>query len=126
MSEILKTKSLDQILQQKTRVVPGPIQDSLQALAEAIEGELGRILQRARAHELQLQRTLAEATLLSRKQAALLLNCSMGKLDRLSLSGAIEVTYIDRRPRFRLVELNRFIAAHTRSGMRRPRKSTSG
>jgi len=119
MNGIPKTKNLEQTLRREAGAVdlyvPKSIQDSLQALAEAIEGELGRILQRARAHELQLQRTLADTTLLSRKQAALLLNCSMGKLDRLAAAGAIEVTYIDRRPRFRLVELNRFIAAHTRS-----------
>ena len=118
--------SLDQIPPQRTGTVPSPIHDRLQALAQSMEEEFERILQRAHVHEVQLQRALAEATLLSRKQAALLLDCSMGKLDRLVSSGDIEVTYIDRRPRFRLVELNRFIAAHTRSGMRRPRKPTSG
>ena len=114
----------DQIPPQRTRAVPDPIHDRLQGLVQSIEEELGRVLQRAHDHELQMQRALADATLLGRKQAALLLNCSMGKLDRLASSGNIEVTYIDRRPRFRLVELNRFIATHSRPGMRCPRKRT--
>jgi len=115
---------LDQIPPQRTGTVPSPIHDRLQGLVQSIEEELGRVLQRAHDHEIQLQRSLADATLLGRKQAALLLDCSMGKLDRLASSGDIEVTYIDRRPRFRLVELNRFIAANTASGMRRSKKRT--
>jgi len=112
-----QTNNLKQIDFQKVdpvaRDIPGPIHDSLQALIAAMEQEFAHILERARDHELRLQKAFADATLLSREQAARLLGCSVTQLDRLVTDGKLEVTYFDRRPRFPLVELQRFIAART-------------
>ena len=47
--------------------------------------------------------------LLSRKH----LDASTAQVDRWVNSGALEVATLDRRPRFRLAELNRFASVHS-------------
>lgn len=126
MSDFPKINSIDRTGLKKVNPVSscstGPIHDVLQALVATVEHELARILERARDHELQLQKALADATLLSREKAARRLGCSVAKLDRLVSDGKLEVTYYDRRPRFPLVELQRFKAAHTGRKPKKPHR----
>jgi hypothetical protein len=97
----------------------GPVRAAVQALSDAVSEELGRILASARDYQRQLRQAIADSCLLSRKEAALHLNASAGQVDRWVKSGALEVVTLDRRPRFRLAELNRFVSVHAGKKRRR-------
>ena len=117
MSGTRNNNNLAQIDFQKVdvavRCIPNAIHDCLQALVSALEREIARILGDARDREVQFQETLAKSTLLTREEAARMLRCSTTKLDYLAAAGKLTVTVFDRRPRFQLSELQRFINAHT-------------
>ena len=100
----------------------GPFDAATQVLADVIAEEMGRILASARDYERQLRQTIAESCLLSRDEAALHLDASVSQVDRWADSGALEVVTLDRRPRFALAELNRFVTFHSGRKKRRAKR----
>ena len=95
---------------------------ALQDLLGAIKDEIEQICKRARDLERQAKQSFAEEMLLTKKEATRTMRMSASSLDRRIKCGEIEVIYFDRRPRFRLKEIARFIDAHacrTKTGRRR-------
>jgi len=74
------------------------------------------MFERAASYEIQFRKAIAEATLLTRENAAKMLACSLPELDRRVRDGELEVIHQDRRPRFRLTELQRSIEVHSSGG----------
>jgi hypothetical protein len=109
----------DAVLQ---RVESRPLDAAVRLLGDAVAEELGRIFEMARNYEHQLQQTIAESCLLSRDEAALHLNASVSQVDRWADSGELEVVTLDRRPRFALAELNRFVVLHAGTKKRRAKR----
>jgi excisionase family DNA binding protein len=97
------------------------IQQCADALLDAFRRELEMILLRARDHERSIQESLENVTLLTREEAAQRLRMSSSHLDLLVKQGAISAIKYDRRPRFKLKEICRFLEAHT---PRSPRERT--
>jgi excisionase family DNA binding protein len=83
------------------------------ALLDAFRCELEMILSRARGYERSIKESLESVTLLTREEAAQRLRMSSSQLDLLVKQGAIAATKFDRRPRFKLQEIARFLEAHT-------------
>jgi hypothetical protein len=94
------------------------IQDCLEALLRVLADEIGQILSRARDHERLTKESLAGAMLLTKEEAAGLMRISVSTLDRKVKLREIEVTYVDRRPRFSLTEIVRFEKVCTRRAFR--------
>ena len=94
------------------------VQECLDALADAFKRQLDEILLRAHDHEHSLKKALDSVTLLTRGHTAKRLSTSLSALDRMVKNGEIAVTYIDRRPRFHISEITRFIEAHTHPSRR--------
>jgi hypothetical protein len=92
------------------------IQESLDALIDAYKRQFDEILLQVSDHQRSIREALERATLLTREEAAERLCMSLSNLDSLVKKGAITVVYCDRRPRFHLTEIVRFIEAHTRRG----------
>jgi hypothetical protein len=88
-----------------------PVQECLEALAKALELEIGQRLARALDFDRAYKELLAGAVLLTRSRAARMLSMSPASLDRKVKSGQIEATYPDSHPRFELAEIKRFIMA---------------
>ena len=91
----------------------GLLHGAIETLGNAVAQELGEILASARSYERQIQQALADSRLLSRSEAASHLNASVSQVDRWVNSGLLEVVTLDRRPRFQLAELNRFVSIHS-------------
>jgi hypothetical protein len=89
------------------------IQECADALLDAFRTQLEMILFRARDYERSIKESLESVTLLTREEAAQRLRMSSSQLDLLVKQGAIAATKFDRRPRFQLVEIARFLEAHT-------------
>jgi hypothetical protein len=98
--------------------IPPSIHDCVGALLVAFQYELDQILQRAKTCEESFENALQEVTLLSREEAAQKMGVSLATLDRKVRRNEITATYIDARPRFRLIEIVRFLEARTRSSSR--------
>jgi excisionase family DNA binding protein len=60
-----------------------------------------------------MRESLENITLLTREEAAQRLRMSSSQLDLLVKQGAISAIKFDRRPRFKLQEISRFLEAHT-------------
>jgi hypothetical protein len=88
--------------------------DGIASLVHTFKAHLKEALLRVRDYERGMQDALREATMLTREEAAERLRMSLSQLDQLVKRGTIAVTYYDRRPRFRLIEIIRFEEAHTR------------
>ncbi|MEX1118437.1 MAG: hypothetical protein WEB60_06540 [Terrimicrobiaceae bacterium] len=88
-------------------------ESSLVEKARAVEMALEELLDSARACAAKTEHDFAAIRLLSREQAAELLNLSLSQLDRLTKRGSIPTVWIDRRPRYPLCQLGEWISAHT-------------
>jgi excisionase family DNA binding protein len=64
-------------------------------------------------------------TLLTKAEAAKRMTISIANLDRKVASGEIEATYLDRRIRFKLTEVLRFIDLRTGPSNRKRRRGLS-
>ncbi len=89
------------------------IKECADALLDAFRRQLEAILLRARDHERSMKESLENVTLLTREEAAQRLRMSSSQLDLLVKQGAISAIKFDRRPRFKLQEICRFLEAHT-------------
>jgi len=94
------------------------IQGCLEALLRVLADEIDQILSRARDYERLTKESLASAILLTKEEAAGLMRISVSTLDRKVKLREIEVTYVDRRPRFFLTEIVRFETVCTRRACR--------
>ncbi len=74
---------------------------------EALEAYVGE----ARRH---LEDRIARLTLLSREEAARILGASVAQLDRWAASGQLARVQLDRRPRYRLGDIESFVEARAR------------
>jgi hypothetical protein len=90
----------------------------LDTLVYALKRQLDEAFQRVHDYEQKLKEALDSVTLLSRDHTAKRLSKSKSALDQMVKKGEIAVTYIDRRPRFHLPEIARFIEAHTHKSRR--------
>lgn len=97
------------------------VQDCLEALAKALEWEIGQTLARALDFERVYKDLLVDAVLLTRSRAARIMSMSTASLDRKVANKEIEVIYADGHPRFELTEIKRFIEAR-RGKMRRGKR----
>ncbi len=81
--------------------------------ARAVELAMAELLQGVRACATKTEQDFAAIRLLSREQAAELLDLSLSQLDRLTKKGSIPTVWIDRRPRYPLSQLGAWISARS-------------
>lgn len=86
---------------------------SLTEAARAVEFAMAELLDSVRASALRSEQDFCGIRLLSREQAADLLDLSLSQLDRLTKKGSIPTVWIDRRPRYPLSQIREWIAART-------------
>jgi hypothetical protein len=72
--------------------------------------------------KVQIRESISNLTLVSKEEAASILGLSVAGVGRKMQSGALQVVYIDARPRFKLSELARFIDAHEKQEPRRRKR----
>lgn len=86
---------------------------NLVTLARSVEQSLEDLRHAVDQARSELQTRIASLQLVSREEAARLLDMSQSQLDRLTKSGRLPVVWIDSRPRYRLDQLREFVDART-------------
>lgn len=86
---------------------------SLVTLALGVEQAMADLRHAVDLARTEIQGRINALQLISREEAADLLNMSQSQLDRLTKSGRLPVVWIDARPRYRLELLGEFVDART-------------
>jgi hypothetical protein len=100
-----------------------PLVRSLVEQAREIEVELAKFLERIQQAGLEFEKAVAAATLVSRERAAAVLDASTDQVGRWSSRGELTVVDLDRRPRYRLRDLEGFADSRIRGGRRSAKNS---
>ena len=87
---------------------------SLSARVQLIESEIEELYQHIKKVRLEFDQAVSVATLRSREQAAEILNASPAQVGRWTASRELAVVELDRRPRYRLQDIESFAAARVR------------
>jgi hypothetical protein len=99
--------------------------EALAATLDAFREDLDHVLSEATEYARRVGRALDGVTLLTKAEAAKRMTISIANLDRKVASGEIEATYLDRRIRFKLTEVLRFIDLRTGPSNRKRRRGLS-
>lgn len=86
---------------------------SLVTLALGVEQAMADLRQAVDLARAEIRDRIGALKLISREEAADLLDMSQSQLDRLTKSGRLPVVWIDSRPRYRLEQLGAFVDART-------------